>query len=325
MLSKNVYGVYYHPSFDRWPECDFCIKRDVLFLPIALLPVQTLAAVDGVREVSACYEGLDPNEPLRHAKHDAPLQKALQDTLLLLKGHTPSQRKETTMFRKPSFISARHGAWPLLFSVLLFSLVACSSIPSSSQPLAAHSSTPAYPQPTVTTLPAGRLLYQANWTRGLTGWRHTTGWQVIAGYLQTQASSENTLTIPFQPAVVNYALEIRFQIVRTLGNGAFFMVVAPRQAHKDGYKTGWREGLLGYIDPTGTNLRASTITSDYNVQDIWHTYRIEVRNNDLQMFDNGVFVGEMHSEQTRFLSNGPLSLNTAQVVARVSQLRLLSL
>lgn len=231
------------------------------------------------------------------------------------------ERKKVYMRREPMFMSGKQGGWTLGFAIVLLCMVACSSAPSSHTLQSVHTS----PQLAVTPLSVGRLLYEAHWSLGLAGWQSTGGWRVIAGHLEGHSSGESTLTIPYRPVVSDYALEIRFQVVQTLGIGAYFMLAAQPQPGRDGYKTGWREGLLGYIDPPGADLRTSTFTSDYNVRDIWHTYRVEVRENDLQMFDNGVFVGEIHSEQTKFLSEGPLSLNMSQLVLQVSQLRLLSL
>jgi hypothetical protein len=80
------------------------------------------------------------------------------------------------------------------------------------------------------------------------------------------------------------------------------------------------------IDPPGNDLRVSTFSGDYELRDGWHIYRIEVRANSLQLYDNGIPLGGgMSSQQTSYLSAGPLSLHARQLVLQVSQLRLLSL
>jgi hypothetical protein len=151
------------------------------------------------------------------------------------------------MSRTPSSLFRKPAERALLCALFLLWLVACSSSPSSNKHLSAHTAiTTSPPRPTAT-IPAGTLLYQANWSQGLAGWQRSGNWQVIAGNLQSQASEESTLTIPYQPTVANYAIEVRFRVVRYLGNDASFIIVAQRQPGKDGYQTGFREGFFGYI------------------------------------------------------------------------------
>jgi hypothetical protein len=230
------------------------------------------------------------------------------------------------MSRTPSSLFRKSTEKAFLCGLLLLWLVACSSTLSSNKPLAARTAIATSPPQPTATLRAGTLLYQANWSQGLAGWQRSGNWQVIAGNLQSQASEESSLTIPYQPTVANYAIEVRFRVVRFLGNYASFIIVAQRQPGKDGFQTGFREGFFGYIDPSGSDLRVSTFSGDYELRDGWHTYRIEVRANHLQLFDNGIPLGGgMSSEQTSYLSGGPLSLHARQLVLQVSQLRLLSL
>ncbi len=115
---------------------------------------------------------------------------------------------------------------PVLFvflvGFLFFSLGACSA-GTSSTTVPPHVTVPAtrHPSPTPTPLPAGIVLYQADWSRGLAGWQGTQGWKVVQGQLETDSSGSATFTIPYRPPVSDYAVEIRLQIVRTrvLSNG----------------------------------------------------------------------------------------------------------
>src|SRR5215467_5366285 len=74
-----------------------------------------------------------------------------------------------------------------LVGFLLFSLGACAS-GTSSTTVSPQSTVPAtrYPSPTPTPLPAGSVLYQADWSHGLARWQGTQGWKVVQGQLETE-------------------------------------------------------------------------------------------------------------------------------------------
>jgi len=110
----------------------------------------------------------------------------------------------------------------LFLGSLLCLLAACATSPAPSQPSVHATAMP----PTATTLPAGTLLYQANWLHGLTGWPNTHGWKVVHGQLESNDSEMTTLTIPSRPTVPNYVIEYRMQIVSA---EAFFPL--PRSVH----------------------------------------------------------------------------------------------
>src|SRR5438874_891729 len=116
--------------------------------------------------------------------------------------------------------------WPR--QALLISLVGCllflaacsagtSSTPSvSPTPRATPTATPSVP-----TLPAGTVLYQADWSHGFGGWQVTGGWKAMNGYLQSDGSNNISITAPYRPAVPNYAIEVRLQVVSVPKNGGF--------------------------------------------------------------------------------------------------------
>ena len=128
----------------------------------------------------------------------------------------------------------------LLVSFLLFSLGACSAgtssttgPPKASVPAARHLS------PTPTPLPAGTVLYQADWSHGLTGWTGAQGWKVVQGQLVSTSSGTATFTIPYRPTISDYAVEVRIQIVRSVPPyGGYYEIVAPKLPGKDGYHAG---------------------------------------------------------------------------------------
>jgi hypothetical protein len=236
----------------------------------------------------------------------------------------------------------KRTSMPLMFLVvlLLFSLGACSAgtssttnPPQATVPAAKHSS------PTPTSLPAGTVLYQADWSHGLTGWTGAQGWKVVQGQLESDNSGSATFTIPYQLSVSDYAVEIRVQVVRTVPPyGGHYEIVAPKEPGKDGYYAGVLDlkapgphpfGLHPqsnvYLDPLDHMATGSGIPQDYEPGSGWHTYRVEVRGNEASLLDDGTQIGSATSEQTDVLSNGPIEFSTQLVILRVSEVRILTL
>jgi len=260
----------------------------------------------------------------------AKLDHAL-DTLFV---HTQLSHTEPPHLKRTSML--------LVFLVvsLLFSLGACSAgtssttvPPQATVPAAKHSS------PTPTPLPAGTVLYKADWSHGLAGWPGTQGWRVVQGQLESNTSGSATFTIPYQLSVTDYAVEIHIQVERSVPPyGGHYEIVAPKEPGKDGYHAGVLDlkapgphpfGLHPqsnvYLDPHGDTARGSGIPQDYEPGTGWHTYRVEVRGNEASLLDDGTQIGSASSEQTDALSNGTIGFSSELVILRVSDVRILTL
>lgn len=243
---------------------------------------------------------------------------------------------------KPPRLKRSSALLVVLVGLLLFSLGACSAgtSPTNVGPQATAPATQ-LPVTTPTLLPAGIVLYQADWSHGLSGWPETQGWKVVQGLLESDASSSSTFTIPYQPQVSNYAIEIRLQIVQLLSQigGSSFAIFATKAPGKDGYEAGVNN-ILGtaphpmaahpaiqvLLDPFGDAAPGSGMPSAYYPRPGWHTYRVEVRGNEAGLLVDGVQVGDNAiSERTKVLSNGPLGLSCHQIILSVSSVRILSL
>ena len=232
----------------------------------------------------------------------------------------------------------------LLFLVCLVVLlsVACSAgpVPPSSHATATRSSTSSQlTSPPTETVAPGIVLYQADWSHGLDGWKGSRGWSVIQGDLQGVCGETTTLTTPYLPAVTNYAVEARLQVVRLLHkNGGFYSIFAHQVPGKDGYQAGVSD-LLGpgprpngsnaqlqiFIDPMADMAPGSFHPSDNDPKTQWHTYRVDVQDNEATLEVDGVPSHSASSTQTQMLSNGPLGLSCGSVVLRVSSFRILAL
>lgn len=198
------------------------------------------------------------------------------------------------------------------------------------------------PTPTVAvtptpTVPAGTVLFQANWSHGLSGWSGTQGWTVVQGQIEVTSGSSATLAIPYEPVVSNYAIEIRLQVVRLLqDHGGDFVFAAPKQAGKDGYQAGVldlkKPGPFGShpqaqatIDPSSDMPLGCCHPIDYEPGYDWHTYRLEVQDNAVRLLDNGTQIAGANSSSTATLSPGPLSISSTLVILRISSLRIVAL
>lgn len=220
-----------------------------------------------------------------------------------------------------------------LVSCLAVSLAACS-------PASASTSAPRPTQthPTPTTLPPGTQLFQADWSHGLTDWQATKGWKVVGKTLESNLS-DNSITVPYKPTVPNYTVEVSLQVVSVPHDGGGFLITADKAPGKDGYQARVL-GLLTAgqhpyathplsevaIDPGEDTAEApGTQTIDFEPGPNWRTYRVEVREQVVRFFADGTQMSRATSEQTSFLSSGPIHLLCNGVVIRVDSFRITSL
>ena len=227
-----------------------------------------------------------------------------------------------------------------LVGFLLFSLEAC-SVGTSSTSVPSQTTIPgvSHPSPTPTPLPAGTVLFNADWSHGLTGWSQMHGWKVVQRQLESDKSGSATFTIPYQLTVSDYAIEFRLQVVRSVPPyGGNYEIVAPKLTNKDGYHAGVFDLKAPgprpfgdhpqsqvYLDPSSPVSQGSGMPQDYEPGSGWHTYRVEVRGNEVSLLDNGTQVGSASSQRTDTLSNGPIGFDSTLVILRMSSVRILSL
>src|SRR5437868_8336072 len=139
------------------------------------------------------------------------------DSLFIGKWHSGS-----VPFLSKNTLTLRLVPGAFLVGCLIFLLIACSPGASPTRPNAAspHASVTrtGQRQPTPTTLAKGTVLYQADWSHGLSGWQASQGWKVAQGQLQADSLTDSSIIAPYQSTVPDYAVETRIQIVRVLKN-----------------------------------------------------------------------------------------------------------
>lgn len=232
----------------------------------------------------------------------------------------------------------RAGRSVFLLVCLVVLLAACSTSTTPTQPLANVTTTRLTTTPTPAIAP-GTVLYQADWSHGLAGWKSSGGWSVVQGQLQADSNDSTSIIAPYKPNVANYAVEARIQVVRLLRqDGGFFSIFASQVPGKDGYQAGVSR-LMGpgprpngsnpqlqiFIDPMGAMAPGSFHPNDNDPRTLWHTYRIEVQGNEASLFVDGNEITTVSSQQTDTLSNGPLGISCGTAVVRISSFRITAL
>ena len=229
----------------------------------------------------------------------------------------------------------------LFVGFLLFSLGACSAGTSpTSIPTQTATTGASHPSPTPTSLPAGTVLYQADWSHGLGSWPQAQGWKVVQGQLESGSSDSATFTIPYKPPVGDYAIEMRLEIVRLLSQngGSSFDIFAIKAPGKSGYQAGV-SNILGsaphpmaahpqsqvFLDPIEfSGAGGSGVPNAFYPSPGWHIYRVEVRGNEATFVVDGAQISSASSQQSNILSNGPLGLSSQMIILRVSSVRVLT-
>jgi hypothetical protein len=231
----------------------------------------------------------------------------------------------------------------LLIGALIFSLVGCSTGATSTTQITPSATAPitATAQPTTQSVPAGTVLYKADWSQGAGNWKLGNGWKVVGKALQVDSLDDTNIIVPYQPTVLNYAIDLRFMPERVLQPGAAFNIIVHKSADRDGYTAGiLAVKVLGpasvagsagqaqvYLEPANTVQGNASIMSnpiDYVLDPIMHDYRIEVRNGEISFLDNGVVVGHIESISDN-VSDGPIVLDSSRLMLNITSLTVTAL
>lgn len=218
-----------------------------------------------------------------------------------------------------------------LFALALLTLFAACSTGNAGPQTTGSPAARVPPTPTMPVVPPGTVLFHADWSHGLSAWGNPQGWKIVKGMALSDLSTNDALTVPYIPAVHNYVIECRFQIVRVPRTGGYFIIRAPHQAGKDGYTAGilslYAPGArtspygnpeaLIYLDPLD-DMQARMAPIDYDPGYRWHTYRVQIKGPAGDLFIDGADSSTAVSEQGEWLSNGPLQLISSVAAVRIS-------
>lgn len=179
--------------------------------------------------------------------------------------------------------------------------------------------------------PPGTVLYQADWTAGMSGWPSASGWAAFRGLLINDGSGgsrDEWVRAPYAPGtneIDDYAVEADIQIVK-LNCGSFGLVARGAFTggivldNNDGYCSNRGNGsaklsLFGCCAELASRGATSNTT--------WHTYRLEVRGNEETfLVDGSPFV---RATDNRFLTGGEVGLWSQNVQVNVRSFKVIKL
>jgi hypothetical protein len=204
--------------------------------------------------------------------------------------------------------------------VLLAGCGAVAPLPAA-PPTAASSAAPAATA-TTTTVPASAVdgpgpaptvsvLYRSDWSSGLDGWSGSDGWTALRGELLCDGRSFDLTVGVVAPleidATADFAVEAEIRLLRyEISNGSFG-VMARVQEDGTGYAVGHdaADEVVVLRSETGGG-RPVLDRQPFDPGEDWHTYRLEVRGNELRAFvDGGVVLG---ATDNRFLTGRRVGL-----------------
>lgn len=135
-------------------------------------------------------------------------------------------------------------------------------------------------------VPAGTVLYQADWSSGLSGWIGRRNWRVAEGLLVSDGSLEelSLIVAPFSPPTPDYSLEAEMRWAPITCCRGFGLVA--RQIEEDGYIGGvdWVSIGVGLLSRPGQPFFAHV---SYDTDEDWHVYRMDVRGNRITLSVDG--------------------------------------
>jgi hypothetical protein len=246
--------------------------------------------------------------------------------------HEPGYGARTLRRRGLAGSAGRMTGFLLVATSLL--VAACGSGPT------AKVTTPP-PLPTITPTPPPQVLFQSDWSQGLAGWNASPGWSVVNGALvtSTDAFKTLTLTIPYQPAVADYEIEVDMQLVNVPRDGGFFLVHALPKPDASGFFAGVttlrKPGVRPngdhptnrvYIDPLGAEDPRSQAEGQRDYEpgpDVRH-YLFIVQGPAAQQWVDGQFWTAAQTIETEHLSNNPIRIECTGAVFRITSIRILT-
>jgi hypothetical protein len=170
-------------------------------------------------------------------------------------------------------------------------------------------------------LSPGTVLFTANWSNGLNDWRPPdvvigrSVWSTSKGNLVCDGSQGGGLGGSLlilerqQLPTSNYAIEARIQVKAIDPNisGIYFGLLTRESSTGVGYMAGvgGDTSLENTIFENDAASEPSRTEATYNdAVGVWHTYRVEAKNNTIKLFIDGTFMFQESVQQNTFLNAG---------------------
>jgi mannose-6-phosphate isomerase-like protein (cupin superfamily) len=202
----------------------------------------------------------------------------------------------------PVFTTQMTGPAPAITTTPTLTPIAIAlSTPSPSEP--ANTPTPRVVSSPIPLAEAGQVLYEANSATGFAGWSGAEGWQDLDDMLIADGTNSDSgfvpIFAPYQTAPsADYAVEA--EIRKRNAEGASFGIAVSSNGSETGYAVGigegsgpgWQsavfllDGTWGIPDEDGLVAQGQY----FDPGDQWHTYRVAVSGNTIQLFIDGLIM-----------------------------------
>lgn len=209
--------------------------------------------------------------------------------------HMPLGKKKKQLFILLWFLIAGISLYGA-YNPSLLELSSSSPAPS----LTAASNLSPFPNPTPSTVPAGTVLYNADWSKGADNWAVSNEWSTNGGMLVNDGSTTGNgilLAPPFQSPSANYSVDARIQFLKSTGlYGSYaFGIIVRSSGGSDGYAC----YLVNEYNVSASIAKVPSESSAYSpfifgasslqsylhpVDTDWHTYRVEVSGSEIDFF-----------------------------------------
>jgi hypothetical protein len=181
------------------------------------------------------------------------------------------------------------------------------------------------------------LRLTADWSQGLAQWQATSGWTVVNGALESSTDNGLALTIPYQPTMGHFVIEMDVQLLDIPRNGGGFVLNVPAATPVAGYQVGvshllvpgprpfgLHPTILALIVPTEDEAPAPAHLheADYEPGDGVRTYRIVIDDPLVELYVDDRFWVSASTIQSAPLATGPLQLQVSGVHLRITRLQL---
>ncbi len=187
------------------------------------------------------------------------------------------------------------------------------------------------PTPTPSSFPKpGTVLYQEDGSDNWQGWSGDQAWKVLNHFLLNDGTSDNFSRIiaPYQVAgTADYAVEATFQVVSYEHRVSYpCFGIAVRGMSTAAPTRGYHAVIGCFSDLTDVELQddeKTLATAPFNPGNNWHTYRIEVKGNNIKFFVDGGL--KIVLTDNKFLDGGEVGLFDTQVQLEVSSFKVIAM
>jgi hypothetical protein len=176
----------------------------------------------------------------------------------------------------------------------------------------------------------GEVLYEADESGGFDEWTGPSQWLHRDGTLVNDGTAGGSAILaPYQPNVSDYAVEAEIRLVRCNSSAGTFGLIA-RAVEQGAYRAGHYcydgsdyDAFIWAVDHESGEFEDLAQQENFTVDAEWHTYRLEVRGDMVQLFIDGEVVAE--TADLRYANSGEVGMWSTRLPIEVRSFRVLAL